>query len=197
MLGIFAEQQDNFISRGGIGAAKNTYAAGIGFVKQRALNEGDDEEEEDDEQEEEEEEEEEDEFMTQERDEDTQIAVEEKQERGFIPKSFRSSRTHRADLTFKPETEAQPSRNMKTAAKAYQRNHKRGNDPQVADWDVKGIATSLMAKMGWSKGQGLGKDKSGIVQPLDHQLRQKGAGLGFDGQDKVSKSNKSRTEATR
>jgi tuftelin-interacting protein 11 len=40
------------------------------------------------------------------------------------------------------------------------------------------FAERMMAKQGWKAGEGLGKEKSGIVNPIDVQLRPTGAGLG-------------------
>jgi tuftelin-interacting protein 11 len=40
------------------------------------------------------------------------------------------------------------------------------------------FAERMMAKQGWKAGEGLGKEKTGIVRPIDVQLRPTGAGLG-------------------
>lgn len=40
------------------------------------------------------------------------------------------------------------------------------------------FAERMMAKQGWKQGEGLGKEKTGIVNPIDVQLRPTGAGLG-------------------
>ncbi|KAF2749525.1 TFP11-domain-containing protein [Sporormia fimetaria CBS 119925] len=40
------------------------------------------------------------------------------------------------------------------------------------------FAERMMAKQGWKAGEGLGKDKSGIINPIDVQLRPSGVGLG-------------------
>jgi RNA-binding protein 5/10 len=43
------------------------------------------------------------------------------------------------------------------------------------------IGNKLLKKLGWSEGEGLGKNKSGITAPIDVQIRGAGVGLGFDG----------------
>ncbi|KAJ2998482.1 hypothetical protein HDV02_004490 [Globomyces sp. JEL0801] len=40
------------------------------------------------------------------------------------------------------------------------------------------IGNQLLTKMGWKKGEGLGADKDGIVQPIQPKVLKKGAGLG-------------------
>ena len=43
------------------------------------------------------------------------------------------------------------------------------------------VGNKLLKKMGWNTGQGLGKSKQGIVDPLTASRRQAGAGLGSRG----------------
>ncbi len=44
---------------------------------------------------------------------------------------------------------------------------------------TRGIASKMMAKMGYVPGQGLGKGKQGIARPVDNKQRPKNMGLGF------------------
>ncbi|KXS21412.1 TFP11-domain-containing protein [Gonapodya prolifera JEL478] len=57
--------------------------------------------------------------------------------------------------------------------------------PQKADRDFgkwestsSGIGSKLLRAMGWKPGQGLGKDRAGMVKPIDVKLRPQRAGLG-------------------
>lgn len=42
-------------------------------------------------------------------------------------------------------------------------------------------AAAMLAKMGWSQGQGLGKSGEGIVNPIETKLRPQNAGIAFGG----------------
>jgi tuftelin-interacting protein 11 len=47
---------------------------------------------------------------------------------------------------------------------------------------TKGIGMKLLQKMGWAKGQGLGKGKQGMLRPVDTIVRKRGAGLQDEGE---------------
>lgn len=48
-------------------------------------------------------------------------------------------------------------------------------DVSFADWDTTGIASKLMARMGYTAGSGLGKEGQGRVQHVDARILPKGA----------------------
>ena len=48
---------------------------------------------------------------------------------------------------------------------------------------TKGIGAKLLAKMGWRKGEGIGRGGGGIAKPIETHLRPKGMGLGAGGFD--------------
>lgn len=60
-----------------------------------------------------------------------------------------------------------------------------GQDDEFGAFErnTKGIGMKLLLKMGYKKGQGLGKEGEGIVEPVPINLRQRNAGLGFDDSD--------------
>ena len=53
---------------------------------------------------------------------------------------------------------------------------------------TKGIGSKLLKKMGYTPGQGLGADGSGIVEPIDVKLRPQKMGLGHGGFDERTKA---------
>ncbi|GAX75346.1 hypothetical protein CEUSTIGMA_g2790.t1 [Chlamydomonas eustigma] len=57
----------------------------------------------------------------------------------------------------------------------------RAADPQFANFEKhsKGIGLKLLMKMGFKPGEGLGRDKGGIIKPIEVKLRPKGQALGF------------------
>lgn len=65
------------------------------------------------------------------------------------------------------------TRDQKRAAKGA------GGDIGTFEQHTRGIASKMMAKMGYVPGQGLGKQQQGIARPIDNKLRPKNMGLGF------------------
>lgn len=45
----------------------------------------------------------------------------------------------------------------------------------------KGFGSRMLAKMGWNKGEALGKARQGIINPIEPNLRPNGMGLGHNG----------------
>jgi tuftelin-interacting protein 11 len=68
-----------------------------------------------------------------------------------------------------------------------------GQGPQVQtpEWEKysTGIGSKLLQKMGWNAGAGLGKDGSGIVEPIEVKVRPKNQGLSYKGfQERTTQS---------
>ncbi|KAJ1555877.1 hypothetical protein HK405_011330 [Cladochytrium tenue] len=65
-------------------------------------------------------------------------------------------------------------------------------DPEFAKFEMlgKGIGLKYMMKMGYKIGEGLGKGGGGIVEPIDVKLRPNKMGLGHNGFDETTKTQK-------
>ncbi|KAI7842892.1 hypothetical protein COHA_003404 [Chlorella ohadii] len=98
---------------------------------------------------------------------------EEEEEEALLPSAF-GRRIQAAAEQRRKQSEA--------AARAERAKAKAAAGPKDVgrfEQHTKGIGAKLLSKMGWSEGQGLGKDRKGIAKPLEAKLRPKGMGMGF------------------
>jgi len=72
--------------------------------------------------------------------------------------------------TADPTTAPKPAKKSKNVDKTFGKFEKH----------TKGFASKMMEKMGWTPGQGLGKEGVGIVQPIDVQVRPRNQGLAYN-----------------
>ena len=61
-------------------------------------------------------------------------------------------------------------------------------DKNFGNFDTSGRGMKLMMKMGFKKGQGLGKHQQGMINPIEQKMRKKGAGLGAAGSERTKQS---------
>eukprot|EP01134_Creolimax_fragrantissima_P008130 CFRG8130T1 len=70
-------------------------------------------------------------------------------------------------------------------------------DRDFGNWEkhTKGIGAKLLGKMGWQKGQGIGRQKEGIVNPVEAAIRMaKKGGLGFGGDERTKQAKEAQQE---
>ena len=79
------------------------------------------------------------------------------------------------------EEKAKMAATAPTAPKRVGQTEKVDKDFGGFEQHTKGFGAKMLAKMGWSKGQALGGDEQGILNPIEQQLRPNGLGLGYGG----------------
>lgn len=95
-------------------------------------------------------------------------------------KEFLSEIDSLVATTSKEETSNTAEKNIPATSKTI--GHKRKRAPQQ-EGDLlseDNVGNKMLKKLGWSEGEGLGKNKSGITAPIDVQIRGANVGLGFD-----------------
>jgi len=79
-------------------------------------------------------------------------------------------------------TQPPPTKKQKTSenkSRKDKKDNRRGGgggkpkEPEVGQFEMftKGIGAKLLKKMGWAEGQGLGKDGTGMVNPIEVRFR--------------------------
>jgi hypothetical protein len=92
--------------------------------------------------------------------------------------------------------QAEFTRNLEVPCMSKQKIKKSmQNLPTIATSD--NIGFTLLSRMGWSAGKGLGKDESGMVEPLGISIRDCTTGLGFSGSVASVNKNKKKNNKKR
>lgn len=108
-------------------------------------------------------------------------------DKGFVPNlQYQRALQQIAEIEHQKEVQQQKRHAQKRKFDELLAQHKRDEAEQAAEEEAADIGSKLLKGMGWKEGEGLGKNKTGIVEPISVQKRDKQAGIGFGNSYDVS-----------
>ncbi|CAO3608717.1 unnamed protein product [Cunninghamella blakesleeana] len=108
------------------------------------------------------------------------VEINQEQENTTLPTSYRNRAAERRHAYNQPETPT-PIKHSHTSESAKRQQQKQQTHEHVSisnPMSDNNLGAKLMKQMGWKKGEGLGKEGSGIVNPIMAERYSPGAGLG-------------------
>ena len=81
--------------------------------------------------------------------------------------------------------------------KSHSRVYMQSGSKAIGSWEAHttGFGSKMLQKMGWTPGEGLGADKSGVAEPVEVSLRPKKMGLAYGDRPEMSASERKKLEA--